>query len=128
MFHAACRICISEYKKEIEKLLSKKVRFREIARRYQNVFGIRLRKLEQSIGNHRKKHFKELTKEEQDLIEGYEKGEVSVERIQRFIAARTLENMLMNPNRLKFNDVIRLENLLMRKEKVKQNRLGQWRW
>lgn len=127
MFHGGCRVCISEYKKEIEKLLSQKVRFREIARRYQNVFGISLSKLEQSIGNHRKKHFKELAKEERELLERYEKGEVNVEEIQRFVAARALENMLMNPHRLKFNDVIKMQQLLMKKDKVRQSRLGHWR-
>ncbi len=127
MFHYACRICCSEYREEIEELVSQRVRFRGVARKYQKAFDIDLHLLEQSIGTHYKKHRpKELTKEEKEFLERVRKDELSTVEIQRFVAAKALGNMLMNPHRLKLNDVFRMQNLLLRKEKIQQKRLGQW--
>lgn len=127
MFHAGCRVCISEYKKAVEKLLSQRLGFRAIARKYQKAFNIDLHLLEQSIGTHYKKHRpKELTKEEKELLERVRKDEVSIDEIQRFVRAKAVENMLMNPHRLTFNHFIKLQQLQMREVKMKQRRLGQW--
>ncbi|MBI4065336.1 hypothetical protein HY409_03125 [Candidatus Gottesmanbacteria bacterium] len=123
MFHYACRICYSEYREEIEKLLSQRLKFREVARKYQETFNVDLHLLEQSIATHYKKHRpKEPTEEEKELLERIRKDEVSIDEIQRFVAVKAVENMLLNPNRIKFNDYIRTQNLLMRKEKMKQKR------
>lgn len=129
MFHAACRICISDEKESIETRLAQKVRYRTVALEFMNAFEYKLHALEQSICNHARKHLpKELTKEEQILLERVKKGEVSRDEINRIIAAKAFENILMNPNRIRFNDYIRMQNLLMRKAKMKQNRLGHLRW
>lgn len=124
MFHAACRICYSKYQKEIEELLSQRLQFREIARRYQEVFNVKLHDLEQSIGRHYKKHNpRELTLEEKELLEKVEKGDNNAaDKLQRIIAAKAVESMLLNPSRIRFNDYIRIQNLLLRKEKMKQKR------
>ncbi len=124
MFHASCRICYSKYREEIEELLSQRLQFREIARRYEGNFDCNLHLLEQSIGRHYKRHSpKELTEEEKGLLEKIEKGDNSAaDKLQRIIAAKTFENMLLNPNRIKFNDYIRMQNLLLRKDKMKQKR------
>ena len=123
MFHAGCRICISDEKEAIEARLSQKVQYRTVALEFMNAFNCHPNLLEQSIGNHAKKHLpKELTKEEQVLLERVRKDEISIDEIQRFVRAKAVENMLMNPHRLKLNDVFRMENLLLRKEKMKQKR------
>lgn len=124
MFHASCRICYSKYREEIENLLSQRLPFREIARRYQEVFDVKLHDLEQSIGRHYKKHSpRELTLEEKGLLEKVERGDnSSADKLQRIIAAKAVESMLLNPSRIRFNDYIKIQNLLLRKDKMKQKR------
>ncbi len=123
MYNYACRICYSEHREEIEKLLSQRLQFRDIARKYQKAFDIDLHLLEQSIGTHYKKHRpKELTEEEKEFILRIQKGEVGIEEIQRFIAVRAVDNALRNPHRLSFSHFIKLQQLEMRREKMKQKR------
>ena len=125
--HQRCRICISEYKKEVEKLLSQKVLFREIARMYEEGFDCDLHLLEQSVGNHAKKHLpKELTKQDRELLKRVKNGEVSKDEMKRIIAARAFEYAIRNPHRFTFNHFIKLQQLQMREERMKQRKLGQW--
>ena len=98
MSHYACRICRSSYRKEIEQLLSQKLPFRNIARRFVNTFSINLHALEQSINCHRK-HFKELSKQEKELLESYKKGGVTNDEVEKLLhisdatATRYLEQL-----------------------------------
>ena len=127
MSHAACRICTSDEKETIEARLAQKVQFRTVALEFMNAFNCHPHLLEQSIGNHAKKHLpKELTKEEQALLERVKKGEVSKDEMKRIIAARAFEYVIRNPHRLSFNHFIKLQQLQMREGRMKQKRLGQW--
>lgn len=110
--HYACRICNSERREEIEKMLLRKVQYRAIAREFMGYFNCDLHLLEQSIGNHREKHLpKELTAEEKELLEKYKTGKISVEELARYTAAIAFENILRNPHCLKFSDFLKLERL-----------------
>lgn len=125
MFHATCRICTSDEKEAIETRLSKKVSYRTIALEYMNAFDCNPHLLEQSVGNHAKKHLpKELTKEDQALLERVKKGEVNKDEMKRIIAARAFEYAIRNPQRLSFNHFIKLQQLQMREERVKQKGFG----
>jgi|SRR3989344_2539883 len=128
MSHYTCRICNSDERKAIEARLSQKVPYRTVALEFMIAFECDLHLLEQSIGNHAKKHLpKELTKEEQALLERVKKGEVSRDEMQIFIATRAFENAMRNPERLSFNHFIKLQQLKMRKEKMETKRLDkQW--
>lgn len=127
MFHAGCRICKSDEKEAIEARLAQKVWYRTIALEFVNAFDCDPHLLEQSIGNHAKKHLpKELTKEDQALLEKVKKGEVSKDEMKNIIAARAFEYAIRNPHRLSFNHFIKLQQLQMREGKMKQRRLGQW--
>lgn len=120
MSHYACRVCRSSHREEIEQLLSQKLPFRDIAKRFVNTFNINLHALEQSVNCHRK-HFKELSKQEKELLDGYKKGEVTNDEVERIIAARAFENMLMDPQRLRFKDFISIQRLIARKENLNKN-------
>lgn len=125
--HQRCRICISDEKEGIERRLAKKVPYRTIALEFMNTFECGLHLLEQSLGNHAKKHLpKELTKEEQVLLERVKNGEVSKDEMKRIIAVRAFEYAIRNPHRLKFNHFIKLQQLQMREGRMKQRRFGQW--
>lgn len=110
MFHAACRICQSDEKEAIEARLYQKVPYRTVALEFMNAFACAPHLLEQSVGNHAKKHLpKKLTKEEQVLLERVKKGEVSKDEMKRIIAVKAFEQVIRNPQRLSFNHFIKLQ-------------------
>lgn len=114
-----CRVCHCEVREEIENLLMQKVPMRQIAKQYRESFDTDdLHLLEQSIAGHRKhiKVQKELTLEEKDLLNRFEKGDVSLDEISRVIARRVFERMLHNPDDFRFIDFFRAELLRMKKE------------
>lgn len=128
-YHGACRICRStlELKEEIEKLFYQKLTFREIAKRYQNVFLIDLHLLEQSVGSHCKRHLpKQLTAQEEEFLKRVGSGQASFEEMADVIERKAFENMIKNPKKAKFSDYLRLESLRKKRDKSNQKRLNDW--
>lgn len=128
--HQACRICRStlELREEIEKLFYQKLKFREIARKYQDVFLIDLHLLEQSVGSHCKRHLpRQLTLEEEEFLKRVGTGQASFEEMSNIVEKRVFENMIRNPKKAKFSDYLRLEGLRKKRERLNQKRLNDWR-
>lgn len=129
-YHAACRICRStlELREEIEKLFYEKLTFREIARKYQNVFLIDLHLLEQSVGSHCKRHLpRQLTAQEEDFLKRVGSGQASFEEMANVVEKRVFENMIRNPKKVKFSDYLRLESLRKKRKRLDQKRQDDWR-
>lgn len=125
MFHASCRICTADEKEAIEAHLAQKVPYRTIAIEFINAFDCDPHLLEQSIGNHAKKHLpKKLTKEEEVLLERVKKGEVSKDEMKNIIAVRAFEYAIRNPRRLSFNHFIKLQQLQNRQKRLGLLELG----
>src|SRR3989344_6311122 len=125
MSNYSCRICRSEYREDIEKLLSQKLSYRDIAKQHIDSFDCDLHLLEQSIGIHQKKHISHaLTAEEMTFLGRLQRGEVGLDEASRVVAVRVFENMLRNPHDVKFIDFFRVEYLRMKQE---ENRVkDQW--
>jgi hypothetical protein len=121
--HYACRICNSECKEEIEDLLSQKLPYREIARRFIGDFDCDLHLLEQSIASHKNHIAKELSTEEIKLLERIKKGEMQLDEISKIVASKVFEKMLKNPNDWHYLDFFRTELLKMKQEEnqMKEN-------
>jgi hypothetical protein len=116
--HYACRICNSEHKKVIEDLLSKKIRYRDIARKFINGFDCDLHLLEQSIASHKNHIEKELSDEEIKLLDRIKNGEIELNEISRIVAAKVFEKMLKNPNDWHYLDFFRIELLKIKQEET----------
>ncbi|OGH18809.1 MAG: hypothetical protein A3F31_04510 [Candidatus Levybacteria bacterium RIFCSPHIGHO2_12_FULL_38_12] len=119
MSNYACRICSSENRVNIEKLLAQKVPFREIAKQYKNSFDIDdIHLLEQSVSSHRKHIPKELTADEKELLNRMSKGEASFEEVSRVVAVKVFEKMLKNPDDFRYIDFFRTELLKIKQEET----------
>ncbi len=112
-----CRICYTKYRDEIEQLLKDGVPMVQVAHRYGESMGVDIHLLEQSIASHRKHIPKELTEEEKLFLNRIQSGEAGIEEISRIVAARVFENMLRNPDDVRFVDFYRSQLLLMNEEK-----------
>lgn len=112
-----CRICYTKYRGEIEQLMLNGTPMVQIARQYSESMTIDVHLLEQSIASHRKHIPKELTEEEKLFLNRIQSGEAGIEEISRIVAARVLENILLNPDDVRFVDFYRSQLLLMNEEK-----------
>lgn len=121
MTHYTCRICKSEKRKEIEQLIKEKAVIREIANKYLMFFDCDLHLLEQSIANHRKHIPRELTQDEEELLERFAKGDVDIDEMSRIVAVRVFKKILANPDDVKFIDFFRAELLRMKQEEAKNS-------
>lgn len=119
MSHYACRICNSDYREDIELMLSQKVPLREIAKQFKNSFDTDdIHLLEQSIASHKKHIPKQLTADEKDLLNRMSKGEVSFEEVSRIVAVKVFEKMLKNPDDFRYIDFFRTELLKIKQEET----------
>lgn len=127
MSNYSCRICRSEYRFDIEAMLTKKMQYRNIARQFKPHFACDLHLLEQSIGVHHKKHVrkvKDLSPQEVSFLRRLQSGEVDLEEASREVAVRVFENILRNPHDVRFIDFFRAEELRIRQ---KENQIkNQW--
>lgn len=119
-----CRICKSKKRIEIEKALGEGREFREVAKTFLNKFDCGLHLLEQSLATHFKKHISkndsnELTPQELELLERFEKGELGFDEMQRQLAVRAFAKILKNPDSIQIRDWLQSELL-----KIKQQELA----
>jgi hypothetical protein len=67
---------------------------------------------------------KPLSEEDQELLDRFERGEVSLEETSRIVAAKAIERMFKNPDSVKFIDFFRMEFLKLKQEE--NNRKENW--
>ncbi len=112
-----CRICYTKNRDEIESLLIEGAPMVQISRQYSALLNVDVHLLEQSIASHRMHIPKELTEEEKLFLNRIQTGEAGIDEISRIVAARVFENMLRNPDDVRFVDFYRSQLLLMNEEK-----------
>ncbi len=123
--HLGCRICRSEIQNEIEIELKKGRRFRDIAMEFVGYFEVDLHLLEQSIGTHFRRHYiepHELTEKEKQFLRRVENGTATQEEKIRMIATKAFEKVLLYPETLKISDMLKFEQLKLRKQKALERR------
>lgn len=116
----SCKICRSENQEAIEALLEKKVTYRSIAKNFLKDFDSDFHLLEQSIGNHHKRHMKQkLSADDIEFLDRLQRGEVSLDEASRVVAVKVFKRMLENPNDVRFIDFFRAELLRLKQEENK---------
>lgn len=118
-----CRICKSKQRLEIEESLGNGLEFREVAKKFSDNFDCDLHLLEQSLATHYKKHTSkdgsaELTSQDLELLDRFERGELGFDEMQRQLAVRAFAKILKNPDSIHIRDWLQSELLKIKQQEI----------
>lgn len=122
-----CRVCLSEYRDDIEKLLETGKPYRSIAVQFYSAFGCSVHSLEQSLSTH-KRHKKEmemkLLAEEKKheafmaLTAKMQAGTATKEDFHNTLITIAYQDLRLHPERVKHKDVINFQRLLIKERQL----------